>query len=134
MSSEANKAIVRRFWETFSAGRLDEALSLMSDDATWWIAGNPKKFALAGTKTKAEFRALVEELSKLAPGGLHVTPKAFTAEGDRVAVEAVSHAELSNGRVYANEYHFLIEVREGKIRSVREYLDTMHTKEIFVDP
>ena len=52
----------------------------------------------------------------------------------RVAVEAKSSADLKNGRKYRNEYHFLLECRDGKIASVKEYLDTQHAKEILVDP
>ena len=37
---------------------------------------------------------------------------------------------LGNGRTYNNEYHFLIEIRDGKIAAVREYLDTMHTADV----
>ncbi len=52
--------------------------------------------------------------------------KGAIAEGDQVAVEAESWGELKNGRVYNQEYHFLITLRDGKISAVREYLDTQH--------
>jgi len=41
-----------------------------------------------------------------------------------------SYAEISNGKLYNNRYHFLIEIRDGKIQAVREYLDTMHANEV----
>ena len=53
------------------------------------------------------------------------------AEGDKVAVEARSHADLVGGGVYANEYHFLVTLRDGLVQSVREYSDTHHMKETF---
>ena len=34
--------------------------------------------------------------------------------------------KLVNGTLYHNRYHFLFEVRDGRIRSVKEYLDTLH--------
>ncbi len=43
-----------------------------------------------------------------------------------MAVGVESWGELGNGRVYNNEYHFLMTIRDGKIREVREYLDTQH--------
>ena len=64
------------------------------------------------------------------PGGIRLTPKAFTTEGDRVAVETESYAKHVNGKTYQNQYHFLFEVRGGKIRAVREYLDTMHANDV----
>jgi hypothetical protein len=51
-----------------------------------------------------------------------MTPKGITAEGDRVAVEAESYGETASGKIYNNLYHFLFEVRGGKIQAVREYL------------
>jgi ketosteroid isomerase-like protein len=55
----------------------------------------------------------------------------MTAEGDRVAVEAKSFATMEDGRVYANSYHFLLTVRDGKVTTVREYMDTIHARETF---
>ncbi len=127
--SDANKGVVLGFFENFSGGKFEDALGMMTDDATWWVAG---KFELSGTKTKAEFGALVKGIGAAMPNGLKITPKGVTAEGDRVAVEAESYGELANGKVYNNQYHFLIELSDGKIKAVREYLDTIHAKEILV--
>jgi ketosteroid isomerase-like protein len=134
MSAEGNKQVVRSFFEHFSAGNVEAALALMADTATWWVAGNPQHFALAGTKTKAQFAELVRGIGAAMPKGLRVTPTGLTAEGDRVAVEAESYGETATGKVYNNRYHFLIEVRDGKIQAVREYLDTLHAKAVLVDP
>ena len=126
MSAEDNKKVVLSFFENFSAGKAEAALALMADNATWWVAGKPDLFALAGTKTKAQFAEIVKGLGAAMPKGLRLTPKGITAEGDKVAVEADSYGELANGKVYNNQYHFLIEVRNGKIQAVREYMDTQH--------
>jgi ketosteroid isomerase-like protein len=49
----------------------------------------------------------------------------------RVAVEATSAAEnVKNGKSYRNQYHFLMELKNGKIHAVREYLDTMHANDV----
>ena len=56
--------------------------------------------------------------------------KGLTAEGDRVAVEAESYAKMKNGKTYQNTYHFLFIVRDGKIQSVKEYLDTIHANAV----
>lgn len=133
MSVETNKNLVLNFFENFSAGKVNAALALMADSATWWIAGKPEQFVLAGTKTKAEFAELLNGIGAAMPKGLRVTPKGLTAEGDRVAAEAESYGETATGKIYNNLYHFLFDVRDGKIQAVREYLDTMHAKEVLVD-
>jgi len=134
MSAEANKNVVLSFFENFSGGKVDAALALMSDTATWWVAGKPDKFVLAGTKTKTQFAELLQGIGTAMPKGLRVIPKGLTAEGDRVAAEAESYGETATGKIYNNLYHFLFEVRDGKIQAVREYLDPMHAKEVLVDP
>ena len=134
MSAETNKHVVLSFFENLSGGKVDAALALMGDSATWWVAGKPDKFALAGTKTKTQFAELLNGIGAAMPKGLRVTPKGLTAEGDRVAVEAESYGETASGKIYNNLYHFLFEIRDSKIQSVREYLDTMHAQEVLLDP
>ena len=73
---------------------------------------------------------MLGELGPKIDGGLRVTPKGITAEGDRVAVEAESYAKMKNGKTYQNTYHFLFIVRDGKIQSVKEYLDTIHANAV----
>ncbi len=132
MSAEDNKKIVLGFFENLSTGKADAMLAAMSDSATWTVMGKPENFALAGTKTKAQFAELLKGIGSAMPKGMRVTPKALTAEGNRVAVEAESYGEHANGKVYNNQYHFLIEVQNGKIQAVREYLDTIHAKEVLL--
>lgn len=132
MSAEANKKVVLAFLENLSAGKGQEMFAAMADSLTWWVAGKPDRFELAGTKTKAQMVELLSGLGAKLPKGLRVTPKAMTAEGDRVAVEAESYGETANGKVYNNLYHFLFEVRDGKIQAVKEYMDTIHAKDVLL--
>lgn len=133
--TDENKKLVLKFMELFSANDLENGLAMMSDDATWWVGGKKEMFPLAGKMTKTEFRALLDNMFGLLPEGLKLIPKSLIAEGDKVAVECKSYGPSTRGgRVYENEYHFLFEVRDGKIQAVREYLDTMHTKWVFLDP
>jgi len=133
VSSEQNKKIVTEFMEVFSAGDVDGIMDRLTDDATWWVAGTIP--GISGTKDKAGFREMVSGIAaSTTSGAIRLTPLAFTAEGDRVAVETESYTELKNGRVYNNLYHFLFTVRDGRISSVKEYLDTEHTTAVFVAP
>lgn len=132
MSAEDNKKIVLSFFENLSSGKAEAMLGLMADNATWSVMGKPDKFALGGTKTKAQFAELLKGIGAAMPKGLRVTPKGITAEGNRVAVEAESYGEMANGKVYNNMYHFLVEVQNGKITAVREYLDTIHAQDVLV--
>jgi ketosteroid isomerase-like protein len=125
-----NKKTVIRFMEAFGAGKVDVIMNMMADSATWWVAGNLP--GISGTHTKEGFRALLGGIAENCSGPIKLMPKEFTAQGDRVAVETESLTHTKNGRTYNNFYHFLFEVKDGKIAKVKEYLDTMHTHDVFI--
>lgn len=126
MSVEDNKRLVLEFLGHYSAARYDAALAMLADDADWWLPGHPDEFPAAGTVDKATVRKRLAGNLKLLPNGIDITVGAVTAEDDRVAVEAESVGTLVNGRRYHNRYHFLFVLRDGRIRLVKEYLDTLH--------
>lgn len=129
---EHNKQTVRRFFEVFSSGDVAATMALMTDDATWWVAGS---MPISGTYDKAAFTTLLSGVASACEGGaIRIVPGTMTAEGDRVAVEAESLATLNNGRRYNNHYHFLVTVRGERIAGVKEYLDTMHTQAVVCTP
>ena len=128
---EANKKTVTDFLETFSKGDVDGVTAMLDDSATWWVAGT---MCLSGTYPKKEFLELLGGVATGCKGPIKLTPNTLTAEGDRVAVETESYSEMNNGRVYNNLYHFVFEVRDGLIRSVKEFLDTEHTRAVFLVP
>lgn len=129
----ANKKLVAEFMEVFSTGNVEAILGYLTPDATWWVAGTID--GISGTKTKEEFRQMLSGLSaNTESGAIALKPLAWTAEGNRVAVETESYSKMTNGRVYNNLYHFVFEVEDGAIRSVKEYLDTEHTRAVFLAP
>ena len=130
---ERNKAAAAALLEAFSQGDVPAMVALMTEDATWWVGGNIA--GLSGTYGRDQFAALAEGAkAAYKTGALKIWPTGMVAEGDKVAVEAQSHAELHNGRVYANTYHLLFTLRDGRISAVKEYCDTLHMKQIFFDP
>ena len=126
--TDTNKQIVKDFWAAFSASLFDEALGLLSDDATWWVAGTT---SISGSYTKAQFADLVAGVAEGTEGGIQVTPTQMTAEAGRVSMEATSYGLMKDGKEYKNIYHFMHDLRDGKICAVREYMDTEHVTEIF---
>jgi len=121
-----NKEIASEFFKRFSANDIPGALATMTDDATWWIAGKPGTNTVVGIQTKEQIASLFHRMVGRTKNGLRMTVKGLMAEGNKVAVEAESYAELTNGRIYNQEYHTLMEFRDGRICAVREYLDTQH--------
>ena len=103
MGAAENKNGGLTFFDHLAAGRVRGALDLMDEDALWRVSGNPE------------------------------TVTSSTAEDDRVAVETEVHGVSPNGKAYDNRNFFALEVHDGRIRSVREYFDTIHTNEVLFD-
>lgn len=131
MNTELNKQVARRFYERFDANDIDGVLNTMAEDSRFWIAGKAGSNSSIGWHTKPEMARMFKAMTSQMPGGLRMTVDSLIAEGDKVALEVHSHGELTNGRVYENEYHALITVRDGKISEVKEYMDTQHVHQVW---
>ena len=134
MSIEHNKQLAAEFFARFSANDIAGVLNAMTDDATWWLPGKPGQLPLVGVQSKEQIGRLFHTMAGRLKNGLKMTVKSMIAEGDKVAVEAESHGELKNGRVYNQEYHILMTFRDGKLSKVREYLDTQHVFATWFQP
>ncbi len=55
---------------------------------------------------------------------------AVTAEDDRVAVEVEGRGRMRSGIDFANTYHMLFRVQDGKIASCRNHQDLDHLRRI----
>ena len=126
MNIAENKQLASEFFARFSANDIAGALDTLTDDANWWIAGKPDQLPAAGAHSKEQIASVLYGMAGRLKDGLKMTVKNLMAEGNRVAVEVESYGELQNGRVYNNEYHFLLTIRAGRISEVKEYLDTQH--------
>ena len=134
MSTEDNKAVAFRFFERFSASDIAGALDTMTDDATWWIPGKKERSPAAGLYAKDKIGRLFSRMVGALESGLSMKVLSCIAEGDSVALEVISSGDLKNGRRYRQEYHMLLRFRDGKIMSVREYLDTQHANDVWSAP
>jgi uncharacterized protein len=131
MGTADNKQLILTFFERFSANDIPGALAMMAEDATWWIAGKPDAPGVHGLLSKAQLTELFAGMFTLFEDGMRMTVKSMIAEADKVAVEVESEGPLKDGRLYQNDYHLAITVRDGKVRAVREYLDTRYVASLF---
>ena len=131
-STEQNKHLAIELFARFTASNIAGVLDTMTDDATWLIPGKPDSSPVAGLYDKRRIGRLFQTMLGRLKGGLTMTVDSAIAEGDKVALEARSHGELTNGNVYDQSYHFLMTFRDGKICSVKEYLDTQHAHAVWI--
>lgn len=123
---EANKEVVTALFEAFSARQFVAAAVLMTPDATWWMLSHRRDVPVAAWLSGYE-----RQTKTLFPDGLVFELGTMTAEDDRVAVQAKCFGQTDAGDQYRNDYHFLFQFIDGRIRSAWEYGDTLHAKQIF---
>lgn len=124
---ESNKAAVTEFFEALNAGDIDTVVNTYSDDGTCRTMGET---LISGTMSKEEIAASAGGILDVFPKGLRFKVLGMVAEGDKVAVEAISEGEHISGQTYNNEYHFLFEFRDGKLFNMKEYMDTEHVTDV----
>jgi len=132
MSTERNREVAADFFARLSRSDVAGALSLMADDAVWRIAGKKELSPAAGDYGKERLGRLFNRMLSQLESGLQMTVLRSIAEGDSVALEVESTGDLKNGRRYRQQYHFAIDLRDGRIAAVREYLDTQHAFEVWM--
>jgi ketosteroid isomerase-like protein len=128
MTIEDNKQAVRETWKAFASRDPTEIAARFTEDAQWIAPpGNATALALNGAHLMGRddiVRFIAVDFGKLFTRDIKVEFKEMYAEGDVVIVEQRFHATLANGAAYDNDYCFVIELQDGLIRRVREYMDT----------
>ena len=122
-----NKALARRFVDAISRADVDAIVAAYAPDGICWTAGT---LPISGTFGVDQVAAASRGVLHVFPEGLRFTIHAMTAEGDRVAIEAESHGRHVSGKLYNNQYHFVLRARGGKIVEWREYMDTQHANDV----
>lgn len=125
---ETNKEIARIFMGVLTRADGDALDRLYAEDFELWTAGS---LPFSGRKSRAEAMTNAPLVLGMFPTGLEFEIVGMTAEGERVAIEAVSRGTHSSGKAYANHYHFLMRIRDGKIVEFKEYMDTEHARDVF---
>ena len=132
-ADKSPEELVRAYYADISAGRFAEAAARLAPAATTWILGEGH-WPLGGYHDLSSLRKIHALVQERFPDGLKVVIKALTVQGERVAVEAETLGTRVDGKIYNNQYHYLVIVRNGLIRERREYLDTIHANEMLCGP
>ena len=105
-------------------GRGDKAglLTLVAEDIEWIMPG--KDWPLAGTY---QGQAGLADLLDTAARSIETStePREFVAQGDRVLVVGFARGRIkATSKTFEDDWIFAITVRNGKLTSIREYVDT----------
>jgi ketosteroid isomerase-like protein len=118
------KTILSRYVAAVEAGDAETIRDSFAESATWTLAG---EMPISGTWEGRN--AIIDEflataMSNYEPGSVNLEITGMIAEGDRVALQWTSRARTLDGQPYENDCIGVFTVSDGKIQSVREYMDT----------
>lgn len=130
-----NRELVGTVLTALAAGDRRPLFEALDDDASWrWMGVDSWSKTFRGKAQIVEqlFGGVDETLddsaSSLEVHGLY-------ADAEHVVVEHTGHNVTPDGRAYDNNYCWVVVVRDGRIREVREYMDTQLVTETFAhDP
>lgn len=126
-----NKTLVNEFIEAMRTSNVDKLKTMITDDFSWWIIGKPEYLATAGEHDAEFFLGFFKGGTSLFPHDTSFKATSMIAEDNSVAAEAEFKAKTAMGADYENSYHFLFIFENGKIKRMKEYMDTYHAKETF---
>ena len=120
MSIDSNKDIVRHWFDQVNVGNEAGILALLADDFVFKTMARRPEWIIYNWSGQ-EFAAAPKAMSTLLKTPIVMEVVGMIAEGDEVAVEAKTDAQLNNGKRYDNAYHFVFVFRGSLIAEVREY-------------
>lgn len=129
--TELSKSVVRRYVAAVQAGDEPRIRALFAQDATWTLAAG--ELPIAGVWRGRDVilnEFLATALGYYEPGSIRLQITGMIAEGDRVVLQWTSRARTRDGRRYENDCIGVFSVRDGQIRSVREYMDTLYAASV----
>ncbi len=130
------KAIARAMIDSWVANDLEKARTLIAENSSAWLAHT---FGVSSGANKgtmfplSRWLELLQEAIDRMPKGLGMVIHKMVAEDNWVVVELESHGYLEDGRLYNVPYTFWFDVRDGKIRELRQYFDTKYALSFFLD-
>jgi ketosteroid isomerase-like protein len=130
-TAEQNEQIVRNFFKVLSTGELENIRKTLHADASW----TPMVKSVPGAGVHAPRDVIVDEF--LAPvrglfedGDPKTTIDNIFAKGNVVCVESRGRGKLRNGKIYENQYCWVIEVKDGLVWKIREYMDSHYVMSV----
>ena len=122
MSTDKNVQTVKDFFAAIGRGDSEALLALVTEDIEWIIPG--ENWPLAGThRGHGGVTDLLETASK--SNETSTEPREFVAQGDRVLVVGFAKGKIkATNKTFEDDWIFAITVRDGRLTTIREYIDT----------
>ena len=122
-TTEENVQTVKDFFAAMGASDRQALMALVAEDIEWIISGD--SWPLAGThRGHAGLTAFLQKASDSVQTS-YPKPPEFVAQGNRVLVIGVAQGKIkATKKTFKDDWVFDITVQNGKVKSIREYIDT----------
>jgi ketosteroid isomerase-like protein len=131
MSAAANKQAMTAAFDALAQGDGRPFVELMDEDFTWTVTGQG---VWAGTWAgkQAVREDLHRQLFAQFEGPYTNRAVNMVAEGDTVVVECQGAVRTKAGARYDNQYCFICRFENGRLKALREYMDTALAERVLV--
>jgi ketosteroid isomerase-like protein len=128
-TSDSERVVVT-FFQTLSTGDLERVRPLLHGEVTWTVQVRdvPGAGVHKGPQGIIDFLAPVRGLFE--DGDPKVEIVSIASRGALVAVESIGSGRMRNGKQYRNLYSWWLEVKDGKIFAIREYMDSHYVMSV----
>jgi ketosteroid isomerase-like protein len=123
MNVQENVQIVKDAFAAIGRGDMQGLLALSAEDIEWIIPG--EDWPLAGTRRGHAGLADLFQTQSESMETTFMEPREFVAQGDRVFVVGFARGRVkATNKTWEDDWVFAMTVRNGKLTSIREYIDT----------
>jgi ketosteroid isomerase-like protein len=127
-----NERLALEFFTVLSTGELERVRPLLHDEVTW----TPQVRDIPGAGVHRGKKGVIDEFlapvrGMFAPGDPKTTVDSIASKGPLVLVESRGLGKLADGRTYENRYAWAIEIRDGRVFAIREYMDSFYVAKLF---
>ena len=126
-----NERIFLRFFETLSSGDLKKIRDLFHDEAVWQVQVK----GIAGEGSHRGRKGIVDEFlapvrGMFQPGDPKINMTSIASKGSLVIGESSGRGTFLDGRPYENLYVWAVEIKDGKVYRLREYMDSFYVAKL----
>jgi len=131
VAKNENEQLALDFLAVLSSGDLERLRGFLDAESVWepMVQDIPGAGRYQGHAIIDDFLAPVRGM--FADGDPKVHVQTLFSDGDLVAVESYSDGKLQDGRAYYNRYSWVFRMRDGKIGTLHEYMDSHYVARLF---
>jgi uncharacterized protein (TIGR02246 family) len=133
MIANTHKQLIESVFAALAQGDTQAFADAMADDFSWTISGHGPWSRTWRGKHRVR-RELMAPLFAQFSGTYRNRATRILADGDVIVVECRGEVMTQAGRRYDNHYCYVIEMRDGQMHALTEYMDTALAEAVLAAP